>query len=89
MADVEDAVANRRASMTRGFKKAVVVAAAAVAASEPGFAASSATLHLSARMDAKQVAPRKPKGNLANATGTLSGTLARSTTWKLSWRLSY
>jgi hypothetical protein len=76
--------------MTRGFKKGLIVAAtAAVAASGPGFAASGATLHLSAKMDAKQVAPRKPRGNVANATGTFSGTLARSTTWKLSWRLSY
>jgi hypothetical protein len=46
---------------------------------------------LSAQMDSRHVVPSKPKGNVARATGTFSGSLAGSggAAWKLSWRVTY
>jgi hypothetical protein len=51
---------------------------------------SSETVKLSARMTAAQVVPKKPKGNVAHASGTFTGTLTSSgSRWSMSWRITY
>jgi hypothetical protein len=46
---------------------------------------------LTAQMDARQVVPSKPKGNVAHAVGDLAGTLTGTgaAPWKLSWQVTY
>ena len=67
-----------------------VVTAATLAASGGAFGGTAATLKLSARMNARQVVPHKPKGNVARATGTFTGTLVGTgSRWKLSWKITY
>jgi hypothetical protein len=54
------------------------------------FGGAAETLKLSAKMNARQVVPDKPKGNVARATGTFTGTLTGSgSRWKLSWKITY
>ena len=48
------------------------------------------TLKLSSKMTAARVVPKKPRGNVAHASGTFVGTLTSSgSRWKLSWRVTY
>jgi hypothetical protein len=49
------------------------------------------SVKLAARMDSRQVVPQKPSGNVRNAIGTLTGSLAGSggSPWKLSWQVAY
>jgi hypothetical protein len=62
----------------------------AVGLSGSALGASSETLKLSASMDARQVVPQKPKGNVARAKGTFTGTLRQAgSRWSLAWQLSY
>ena len=62
----------------------------ALVASASAFGARTQATELTARMRASEVVPKKPKGNVANATGTLAGSLQGSgSQWKLSWRLTY
>jgi hypothetical protein len=69
---------------------AIATAATIAAASGVAFAESAETIKLSARMDARQVVPQKPKGNVARATGTFTGTLGGSgAARKLSWKITY
>jgi hypothetical protein len=68
----------------------VVAATALAAASGPAFGGAAEILKLSAKMNARQVVPHKPKGNVARATGTFTGTLAAGgLRRKLSWRITY
>jgi hypothetical protein len=68
----------------------LVVAAVAITTVTVAFAAADA-MRLSAKMDARQVVvPRKPVGNVADATGTFRGTVTASgSRWKLTWRIAY
>jgi CHRD domain len=69
---------------------AIATAATIAAASGVAFAGSAETIKLSARMDARQVVPQKPKGNVTRATGTFTGTLGGSgSVRKLSWEITY
>jgi hypothetical protein len=77
---------NRRRCTTRLLG---VIATFALVASGACGGADSDTLRVAAKMDARQVVPRKPKGNVAKATGTFAGELAAGTPWKLSWRVTY
>jgi hypothetical protein len=68
----------------------IATAATIAAASGVAFAGSAEAIKLSARMDARQVVPQKPKGNVARATGTFTGTLGGSgSVRKLSWKITY
>ena len=71
-----------------GWAALLLAVALAVAASALGAAAQ--TIGLSAKMDARQVVPQKPKGKVARATGTFTGTLTGGgSRWKLAWRITY
>jgi hypothetical protein len=75
---------------TRKLKLLLVVAALALLASGTALGAGAATAKLSATMNARQVVPQKPKGNVANARGTFVGMLRSSgSRWQLSWRVTY
>ena len=66
------------------------VAALALAASGVGLAAGGGTVRLSAKMDAHQVVPKAPKGDVAHASGGFVGTLVEDgTKWELKWRVTY
>jgi CHRD domain len=70
----------------------LLVTMSTLVATGAALAARAETVKLSAKMDARQVVPDKPKGNVARASGTFTGTLTgRSSVarWKLSWRLTY
>jgi hypothetical protein len=55
-----------------------------------GVGSTPAPVKVSATMTPGQVVPKKPKGNVADATGTFTGTLTKGTKrWNLAWRLSY
>lgn len=69
---------------------AVGIAVTVVATTGVAFAGTASTIKLSANMDARQVVPKKPKGNVARASGTFTGTLTgRGSTWKLTWKITY
>ena len=71
---------------------ALSVATATALAATAGVAlgGTAETLKLSAKMDARQVVPQKPKGNVARATGTFTGTLAGTGSRRtLSWKITY
>jgi CHRD domain len=75
---------------TRKLKLLLVVAALALLATGTALGAGSGTAKLSAKMTARQVVPKKPKGNVAKAAGTFVGTLRlKSKRWQLSWHLTY
>jgi hypothetical protein len=76
---------------TRTLGSLLAVMTVALVSTGAAFAMSTQTLKLSAKMDARQVVvPRKPKGNVAHASGTLAGTLTASgSRWKLTWRIAY
>jgi hypothetical protein len=68
----------------------VATATTLAATTAAAFGGTAETLKLSAKMDARQVVPQKPKGNVASATGTFTGTLAGTgTRRKLSWKITY
>jgi hypothetical protein len=68
----------------------IVVSIVALIATGAAFGKSVASSRLSAKMDARQVMPHKPKGNVARAAGSLTGTLTGTgSRWKLSWRIAY
>jgi CHRD domain len=68
----------------------IVVTIVALIATGAAFGEGMASSRVSARMDARQVVPHKPKGTVARAAGTFTGTLAKGGSgWKLSWRLAY
>jgi hypothetical protein len=69
----------------------VGLALVAFAATASALGLAVGTARLTAQMDARQVVPSKPKGNVAHATGTLTGALIGSggAPWKLSWHVSY
>jgi hypothetical protein len=70
----------------------VLIALAALALVSASVASGMAaqTVRLTARMTAAQVVPKKPKGNVAHATGTFTGTLRSSgSRWNLTWRITY
>jgi hypothetical protein len=76
----------------RTWRAALSVATATTFAATTGaaFGGTAETLKLSATMDARQVVPHKPKGNVARATGTFSGTLSGSGSRRtLSWKITY
>ena len=67
-----------------------VVATIALVTTAAAFAVSIEKVKLSAKMNARQVVPTKPKGNVARARGTLKATLSGAgARWKLSWRVTY
>jgi CHRD domain len=76
---------------TKRIRLLLVVAMFALVTTAAAFAMGTQTLKLSAKMNARQVVePRKPKGNVAHATGTFTGTLTSSGSgWKLAWRITY
>ena len=78
-------------SKTKRLRLLLVIAMFALVSTAAAFSMSTQTLKLSAKMDARQVVvPRKPKGNVAHATGTFTGTLTSSgSRWKLAWRITY
>ena len=68
----------------------VVVALFALLATAPALGNAKSPMKLSANMSAAQVVPNKPKGNVAQAKGTLAATLTSSgSRWKLAWRITY
>jgi hypothetical protein len=68
----------------------VATATTLAATTGAAFGGTAETLKLSAKMDARQVVPHKPKGNVARATGTFSGTLSGSGSRRtLSWKITY
>src|SRR3954462_1395232 len=78
----------------RTWRTALSVATATTLAATTGaaFGGIADTVKLSAKMDARQVVPQKPKGNVARATGTFTGTLTgrgASPRWTLSRRVTY
>ncbi len=76
----------------RTWRAALSVATVTTLAATTGaaFGGTAGTLKLSAKMDARQVVPHKPKGNVARATGTFSGTLSGSGSRRtLSWKITY
>jgi hypothetical protein len=76
----------------RTLRAALSVATATTLAATAGaaFGGTAETLKLSAKMDARQVVPQKPKGNVARATGTFTGTLAGTGPRRtLSWKITY
>jgi CHRD domain-containing protein len=68
----------------------LIVATFALVTAAAVFAMSTETVKLSAMMNARQVVPNKPKGDVARARGTLKATLSGSgARWKLSWKMTY
>ena len=68
----------------------IVVSVVALIAAGAAVAGKMTSSRVSATMNARQVIPQKPKGHVAQASGTLVGTLAGSGShWKLAWRLAY
>jgi len=68
----------------------LVLILVALGVSASAFGAARATVKVSANMDARQVVPQKPKGNVARAKGTFNGTLtSKGSRWTLSWQLAY
>jgi hypothetical protein len=77
-------------SRPRRITLSLVVATFALVSTAAAFAMSTQTLKLSAKMDARQVVPHKPEGQVARAAGNFTATLRRSgSRWKLSWRMAY
>jgi hypothetical protein len=75
---------------TKRIRLPLVVATFALVSTAAAFAMSTQTVKLSAKMDARQVVPHKPKGEVAGAAGTVTGTLSSSgARWKLAWRITY
>ena len=77
-------------TLTWGAALAVLMGPRTVAAtSGMAFGRSAQTVKLSAKMNARQVVPHKPKG-VARASGTFTGTLTGSgSRSKLSWKITY
>ena len=79
--------------MTRSKNKKVIalgIATIALIASGAALGGSTGSVRLSAKMNARQVVPKKPKGNVAHARGTLTAALSgEGKSWKLKWRLTY
>jgi CHRD domain-containing protein len=76
---------------TRKFRLLLGVAVLGLVTTAAAFGAGMQTLKVSAQMNARQVVkPRKPKGNVAHASGTFVGTLkSRGSRWNLTWRITY
>ena len=78
--------------MSARSKTRVVLAAGALALVVASVASAIPTqaMKLSARMNSAQVVPDKPKGKVAFAAGTFTGTLTPAgSKWKLAWKLTY
>jgi len=74
----------------RRLKWIAVLVAVALAVTATALGAATQTMKLSANMNARQVVPQKPKGNVARASGNFTGTLTGSgKSSKLSWKITY
>jgi CHRD domain len=74
---------------SRKLAIAVVVAGVLLATAAVALAAGGAT-KLTANMNARQVVPTEPRGNVAHATGKFVGAVSRNgSRWSLSWRITY
>jgi len=69
----------------------LVVVSLALGSTAAAFGTSTETLKVSAKMNSRQVVkPRKPKGDVAHASGAFVGTLKSSgSRWNLAWRITY